>query len=164
MLYLVDASVIITAHNTYYGLSRVPEFWDWLRHNGEEGNIKLPKDIYEEVENGNDELADWMSEEENKTALQLVESHDPTHLQIILEQYGDNLSEDDLILMGKDPFLIAAALFEVDQRIVVTSEVHKRSVRGARRHIPNICEDVGVKWINPVQLLSDLNFSTSWNS
>jgi len=27
MLYLLDANVVITAHNTYYGLDAVPEFW-----------------------------------------------------------------------------------------------------------------------------------------
>ena len=34
MLYLLDANILITAANTYYGISRVPEFWSWLQHQG----------------------------------------------------------------------------------------------------------------------------------
>lgn len=29
MLYLLDANILITAANTYYGISQVPEFWSW---------------------------------------------------------------------------------------------------------------------------------------
>ncbi len=60
MLYLLDANALITAHNTWYGHKRVPEFWRWLIHHGEAGTIKLPQEIYAEVEAGNDELSSWM--------------------------------------------------------------------------------------------------------
>lgn len=69
MLYLIDASTLITAHNGYYAINRVPEFWTWLRHHGAAGQIKIPKEIYAEVEDGNDALADWAAEEESRNAL-----------------------------------------------------------------------------------------------
>ena len=34
MLYLLDASVLITAYNSYYPIDRVPEYWEWLVHMG----------------------------------------------------------------------------------------------------------------------------------
>jgi hypothetical protein len=34
MLYLLDANVLITAHNTYYAIDQVPEFWEWIAHQG----------------------------------------------------------------------------------------------------------------------------------
>jgi hypothetical protein len=34
MIYLLDANILITAANTYYGISRVPEFWSWLTASG----------------------------------------------------------------------------------------------------------------------------------
>lgn len=34
VLYLLDANILITAANTYYGITRVPEFWSWLEHQG----------------------------------------------------------------------------------------------------------------------------------
>ena len=42
MLYLLDANVPITANNTYYPIEQVPEFWGWLQHQGQQGNIKIP--------------------------------------------------------------------------------------------------------------------------
>jgi len=164
MIYLLDASVLITAHNGYYALNRVPEFWAWLIHHGEEGTLKLPADIYAEVEDGSDPLADWMADANSKDALRLTEEPDPAHLQQVLLCYGDELSEDDLITIGKDPFLIAAALSDVNERVVVTAEVSKPTRVGPRRHIPNVCTDCGVQWITPIELLAALNFTTGWNS
>lgn len=63
MLYLLDANILITAANTYYGITRVPEFWSWLEHQGSSGYIKIPLEIYEEVLEGRkegDELLDWV--------------------------------------------------------------------------------------------------------
>ncbi|MGC2371878.1 MAG: DUF4411 family protein, partial [Candidatus Sulfotelmatobacter sp.] len=63
MLYLLDANILITAANTYYGISRVPEFWSWLQHQGTSGHIKIPVEMYEEVLEGrkdDDELLDWV--------------------------------------------------------------------------------------------------------
>lgn len=31
MLYLLDANELITAHNLYYPIDVVPEFWEWLK-------------------------------------------------------------------------------------------------------------------------------------
>jgi hypothetical protein len=62
MLYLLDANISITAHNTYYPIDTVPEFWDWLQHQGERGNVKIPLEIMEEVKQGRkgDPLVDWI--------------------------------------------------------------------------------------------------------
>ena len=40
MLYLLDANILITAHNTYYPIDRVPEFWSLLQHQGAAGFVK----------------------------------------------------------------------------------------------------------------------------
>jgi hypothetical protein len=162
VLYLVDSSSLITAHNTYLALHRVPEFWDWLRHNGANGIVKLPKVIYEEVEDGNDELADWMGEQDSKDALLLDEAFDPAHVQTAMACYGGNLTEADLVTIGKDPFLVATALVDTVERCVVTAEVSKPGRTGPRRHLPNVCADCGVTSMTLVQILSALNFSTRW--
>lgn len=52
MLYLLDANVLIDANRDYYPLGRVDEFWEWLIHHGEQGNIKIPIEIYEELKAG----------------------------------------------------------------------------------------------------------------
>jgi len=49
VLYLLDANILITAANTYYGINQVPEFWAWLQHQGTSGHVKMPIETYEEV-------------------------------------------------------------------------------------------------------------------
>lgn len=64
MIYLLDASVLITANRQYYAIDRVPEFWGWLVYMGEMGNVKIPKEIYEEFKDGKDALSIWAREDE----------------------------------------------------------------------------------------------------
>lgn len=163
MLYLLDANALITAHNTWYGHKRVPEFWRWLIHHGNAGSVKMPAEIYAEVEGGNDELADWMHDAATKKALLLNEFSDPISVQSVLSCYGDLLTEADLITIGQDPFLIAAALGHSDRK-VITAEVSKPTRTGARRHVPDVCGDCGVNWMHPVGFIVELNFSTNWDS
>ncbi len=162
MLYLLDANALITAHNTWYGHKRVPEFWRWLIHHGEAGTVKMPPEIYAEVEGGTDELADWMHDAATKKALLLGEMSDPGAVQAVLGLYGDPLTEADLITIGQDPFLIAAALGHAD-RCVVTAEVSKPKRTGARRHVPDVCGDCDVSWMHPITFIADLDFSTDWD-
>lgn len=162
MLYLIDASVLITAHNSYLALHRVPEFWGWLLHHAEAGNVKIPRPIYEEIEDGTDSLGDWMKDQASKDALLFAEAADGAHVRQVMAQYGPDLTEADLITIGKDAFLIAAALPDINDRCVVTAEVSKPGRTGPRRHIPNVCGDCGVHWMTPVQFLTALDFTTGW--
>ena len=52
MLYLIDANVLITAHNLYYPVDAVSEFWGWLAYQAQNGAIKMPLEVFEEVKDG----------------------------------------------------------------------------------------------------------------
>jgi hypothetical protein len=162
VIHLLDASVLITAHNTYYGLARVPEYWEWLKHHGTAGSIKLHPENYAEVADGNDALAAWMKEAETKEALLLKDDLGDQHIQTVLARYGNPLSEADILTIGKDPFLIAAALASPADRCVVTAEVSRPGRVGANRHIPDVCHDCRVRCMTPIDLLNALNFTTGW--
>jgi hypothetical protein len=71
MLYLIDANVLITAHNLYYPVDAVPEFWSWLAHQAEQGAIKMPLEIFEEVKDGStDEEKDLLTTQVVEATLQ----------------------------------------------------------------------------------------------
>lgn len=163
MLYLLDANTLITAHRTWYALNRVPEFWRWILHHAEAGAVKMSSEIYAEVEGGTDELAAWMKDADHKKALRLTEAADLAKVQNVLAKYGDPLSEADLIKIGQDPFLIAAAIGHADRR-VVTAEVSRPGKQGANRKVPNVCDDCGVTWQSPVDFINELDFTTGWES
>lgn len=49
MLYLLDANVLIDANRDYYPLDRVPEFWEWLEHQGRAGAAAVCREISAEL-------------------------------------------------------------------------------------------------------------------
>jgi hypothetical protein len=65
-LYLLDANVLITAHNSYYPIEAVPEYWEWLIYMGTQGHVKMPFEIFEEVKDGpngdSDPLFAWLQQ------------------------------------------------------------------------------------------------------
>lgn len=163
MLHLLDANVLITANRLYYPLQRVPEFWDWLVHNGAAAQIKMPLEMTEEVTDGTDDLAEWLSNKDNLHALLLDEDTDIGLVQRVVDEgYAPDLSDVEIEKIGRDPFLIAAALRSPADRVVVTTEVPKPAAQRANRKIPDICDSFGIRWMDSFGLIRALNFSTSW--
>jgi Domain of unknown function (DUF4411) len=169
MLYLLDASVLITANNSYYPVDRVPEYWDWLRHMGQNGHVKIPIEIFEEIKDGpkdleKDQLFAWFREDVNKKALVLEEEVDLLSVQTVVSNgYAPDLSDDEIEYIGRDPFLVAYALAQPKSRCVVTVEVSKPSKKRQNRHLPDVCKDLGVRSCDPFAFAKNLSFSTKWN-
>ncbi len=171
MLYLLDANTLINAKNFYYPIERVPEFWGWLVHQGQLSNIKIPIEIYEEFKDTKskdgkkDELSLWADLLEVKEALLFAEEAEPDLVaRVTYEGYTPNPTDDDLMKMGRDPFLISYVLKDSKNRCVVTTEVSKPKRKGANRHIPDVCASLNVRCINNFQLIQELNFSTAWKN
>lgn len=165
MLYLLDANVLIDANRDYYPIERVPEFWDWMKHQGTTGRIKVPLEIYEEIRDGDDQLADWIKEGTVKAALVLQEEAQATLVaQVVNEAYAPDLADDEVQRLGRDPFLVAYALVAADARCIVTTEVSKPRRQRANRHLPDVCRTLGIDSCNTFELTRRLNFRTGWAS
>ena len=170
MLYLLDANTLIDAKRDYYPIERVPEFWEWLVHQGQQGSVKIPIEIYEEFsdtkdKDGNkDPLATWAEDPEVKDALLFDEEAEPDLVsRITYEGYVENPTDDELDRIGRDPFLISYALKDIENRCIVTTESSKPSRIGANRHVPDVCRDFGIRCISNFELIQELNFRTDWN-
>ncbi len=162
MLYLLDANVLIDAHNLHYPLDRVPEFWEWLFAHARKEKVKIPKTVYEEVLQGNnDDLTEWLTQ--NKETFLLKEEPDTDRVSRVLKEgYDLNApSEIDIEAIGNDYFLIALALTTSGQRCVVTNEASKPGKQGANRHIPDVCKILKVACINTPKFIKALDFKTS---
>lgn len=164
MLYLLDANVLIDANRDYYPIDRVPEFWEWLVYMGNRGSVKIPLEIYEEIKDGNDLLADWTKQSETEKALLLGEEVDIGLVSLVVNNgYAADLTDDEVETIGRDPFLVAHALRDKNSRCVVTTEVSKPSKQRANRHIPNVCDSFNIQWCNTFQFMRLLNFRTNWS-
>ncbi len=169
VLYLLDANVLIDANRDYYPIDRVPEFWDWLIVMGESGQIKVPQEIYEEIVAGKqtgtvkDTFREWL--EKNKNALLLNEDvREELVTRVTEEGYANDLSDDEIGKMGRDPFLIAYALADLGQRCVVSNEASKPRRSRANRHVPDVCRDFRVPCHNTFALIRALDFNTGWGA
>lgn len=169
MIYLLDANTLINAKNFYYPIKRVPEYWDWLVYQGQSGNIKIVTEIYDELKEKSskdgekDDLSIWAEMPEVKDALLFDEEADVDDVStIIYEGYVANPTDNDVVNMGQDPFLISYGLRDIENRIIVTAEVSKPKRKGANRHVPDVCNHFGIRCMNGHQMIRELDFSTSW--
>lgn len=164
MLYLLDANVLIDANRDYYPIDRVPEFWEWLIHVGTNGQVKIPRETFEEIKAGKDALAEWAKRSDVEAALLLEEEVDPAAVRHVLDHgYAANLNDVEVEEIGKDPFLIAHCLADREGRCVVSTESSRpRRVR-ANRHVPDVCNDLQVRYVHTFAFLRELDFTTSWN-
>lgn len=168
LLYLIDANVLITAHNTYYPIDRVPEFWEWLADKATSGDIKMPLETYEEAKSGGkdkdkDLLLAWLKDDEIKKALVFSEEVDVSIVQNVINSgYASDLTDEQIEFLGQDPFLIAYGLASPSDRVVVTTEVSAPSKKRQNRKIPDVCTTMGVQSCDTFQCLKALNFTTSW--
>ena len=165
MLHLLDANVLITANRDYYPLERVPEFWEWLVHHGANGRVKMPIEMVEEIREGTDYLAAWLSERDHLDALCFDEGADVDLVRrVINEGYAPDLADHEVEKIGRDPFLVSYALRSLAARCVVTTEVSRPGRQRANRHLPDVCRHLQVSCMDSFGLVKSLNFSTSWRA
>lgn len=163
MTYLLDANVLIDANRDYYPIERVPEFWEWLADMGFQGLVKVPQEIYEEIVLPSpirpDPLVDWLKSK--RELMVLSEDVDADLVTEVVETgYACDLTEEEVAKVGRDPFLVAHALADRRTRIIVTTENSKPSRIRANRHLPDVCDDLRVLWIDTFELIRRLNFRT----
>ncbi len=168
LLYLLDANVLVDADRDYYPINRIPEFWDWLAVMGELGRVKVPQEMYEEVvlppQRPPDALVAWSIA--NRDTIVLDE---PVVVELVArvtsQGYADDLTDEELEKIGRDPFLIAYALADTHgRRTVVTTEGSKPSRKRANRHLPDVSRDFDVPCINTFTLIQNLDFRTDWRT
>lgn len=172
MLFLLDANVLITAHDEYYPIDRIPQFWEWIIDNAKQDRIKIPFEMLAEVKAGqpnrkrrldHDELIRWLGIDDHEKVLLYNAS---ARRVLVNRVFSDGYeiahpSVDDLKKIRKDPLLIAYAL--ADPKIsVVTLEGKQENatdeMKRRKRKIPFVCRKLGVRCIDTFELIRELDF------
>jgi len=158
-LYLLDANVLIQAHELYYPVDRIPAFWAWLLDQARANAIKMPRVIFDEITPRPGPFATWLAQRHVRETLILNENIPVGVIRHVIDVgYAPDLTDVEIDVIGKDPFLVASALSSAD-RVVVTLEVSKPSKRRQNRKLPDVCLSCGVRSISPFELYRLLNFS-----
>ena len=152
MAYLLDANTLIQAKNEYYAFDLCPGFWDWLNQQSLAGNVFSVQAVKDELERGDDELAQWASD--RGTGFFLPPDKRTSGAMSAVSgwvQAGD--FRDDarrIFLGGADPWLIAHA--SAHGHTVVTHEVHQDGQK-SKVKIPTVCQALNVPCVRTFQML-----------
>lgn len=143
MAYLLDADTLIQAKDDYYAFDLCPGFWDWLDRQNAAGTMFSVQAVRDELERGNDELAQWAKyrgagfflpvDERTSGAMAAVSGW------VQAGEFRDDAKR--VFLAAADPWLIAHAL--AHGHTVVTHEVHVDGQKNKVK-IPTVCRALNV--------------------
>ncbi|MCV9388944.1 DUF4411 family protein [Reichenbachiella ulvae] len=157
--YCLDANVLIQAWQKYYSPQLCPEYWDNLNELGKAERIFIPNAVRDEIIRTEDDLSDWLKRssipikqitESVTIALQNIYTSDPKHKFLV-----DNTKARSLA----DPWIIAHSL--VEGATVVTKEEKVTQLNSKRIKIPNVCDNMNVRWINDFEFLKEVGIRFS---
>jgi predicted nucleic acid-binding protein len=158
-MYCLDTNVFIEAWNKYYSRDFCPDYWDILIELGKRKLIFIPKEVFNEIDSSKDELTKWLKESSipvhstddivTGNVTRIFEAN-PLHINLVQESKGKSLA---------DPWVIAHAM--KNKATVVTKESKIYSSNSNKIHIPDVCENMRVKWIDDYQMVKELGIKFS---
>ncbi len=154
-----DANVLIQAWQKYYNPKFCPDYWNILIELGKQEKIFIPELVYEEIARTEDDLSKWLKgskipidkiSESVTICLQNIYAPKPEHKKLVDNIRGRSLA---------DPWVIAHAMDK--NAIVVTKENKETALNSKRIRIPNVCDNMGIKWMDDFQLIEELDIKFS---
>jgi hypothetical protein len=158
-IYCLDANVLIQAWQKYYSPALCPDYWDRLNELGEQGIIFIPESVSEEILRTEDDLAIWLKNSKIPIRritgpvthfLQMIYAAHPNHKNLVDNTKGRSLA---------DPWIIAHSMTET--ATVVTKEEKVTAINSTRVKIPNVCDNMGVRWINDFEFIAEAGIQFS---
>ena len=152
--YCLDANVLIEAWRKYYSPDFCPDYWEVLKELGARQKIFLPELVYEEITRTEDDLSQWLKSSKipiRKTSesvircLQSIYAYNPLHKNLVDSVKGRSLA---------DPWVIAHAIDE--KATVVTKEEKITAINSTKIRIPNVCDNMNIRWINDFEFVAEL--------
>jgi len=158
-IFCLDTNVLIQAWQNYYSPLFCPDYWDILNQLGKKGSIFIPQAVYDEVERTDDELLEWL-----KSSSIPIKRMDGAVTNCLQEIYLKNELHKYLVDNTKqrslaDPWVIAHAIKE--KATVVTKDEKVTALNSKRIKIPNVCDNMGIRWINDFQFIKELDLKFS---
>ena len=157
--YCLDANFFIQAWNNYYSPEFCPAYWEVINNLAKQGVIFIASQVRDEIYKTDDKLKDWLKKsditvkpttEKVASCLKQIYAKDPKH-----QKLTDNTKNRSIA----DPWVIAHAMNE--NAIVVTKENKITEPSSKQVKIPNVCENMGVKWMNDFEFIRLMNIKFS---
>ena len=155
ILYCFDSGALITPHRYRYPIDMFPPLWDRLTETFCGGSVFLCEEAFDEIVDRGDELSGWMEERKNQNPLLVRETlNEIWQLGIKIALANPKMATSRSGEAAADPFVIAHA--KIAEATVVTEE--NISSNPNAQKLPNVCERMGVRWINFLQFMRNENY------
>jgi len=162
--YLIDANIFITASRTYYDFDFGNSFWDFLVDQGKKKNIASIDKVFDELNNGNDELNVWANNYFSNYFIDTTTDEVLEQYAILMQwvdkqrnQYTQNAIDEFMKENNADAWLISLALTDKDKYVIVTFEKENNQIK-RKIPIPNVCKAFNIKYCDLFQMLKKLKF------
>jgi hypothetical protein len=156
-MYLLDSNVFISAKNAHYGMDFAPGFWDWVEAAHAGGLVYSVEAVKDELEDGEDELADWVRERPSS----FFKAVDQAALDELKKLTAWVSGSSQYTPSAVATFLASADYFLVGQAKALgfTLVTHEMPAPAAKKRvlIPDACIGVTVAYCLPWKMLRDEN-------
>ena len=155
ILYCFDSGALITPHRDRYPIDMFPPLWDRLAETFRGDRVFLCKEAFDEIIEGGDELSGWIKERKNQNPLLVRQTlGEIVPLATEIAHANPKMATSRSGRSTADPFVIAHA--KIAGATVVTQESPSGNPDGQK--VPNVCERMGVRWINFLQFMRNENY------
>ena len=164
--YLIDSSVFIQAHRTYYAFGLCPGFWDSLVWHHSQGSVLSLDKVREEIGDEGDALAKWAATIIPASAFAASSGSEVILQYAEMQVWANSQAQYTAAARAEfasvaDAWLVAYA--KANDLTLVTQEVYAPNIK-ARIPIPNVCKAFDVNYTDSFTMLKNLNAQFKWNS
>ena len=138
--YIIDSNILISSSRRFYPFDIMPGFWRQFLEKID-GKVVLIDKVKEEIFSGNDQLSDWLRE--NQACFIQNVADNPRYSEAAKEEFA----------RVADSWICAHAL--AHKYVVVTEETYDPNSK-KRVKIPNICKDYEIEYIDMIRFFREI--------
>jgi hypothetical protein len=163
-IFVVDSNFFIQAHRVHYPLDVAVSFWGKVRQLANEGKIISIDKVKDELYDKNDALEVWcnanLADDFFKDTDEVMASYTRVAGWAVSKsaQYKPAALNEFLNANEADAFIIAFALHDNADRIIVTHEVAAPNAM-KKIKIPDACDALDVSYVNTMEMFRQLGES-----
>jgi hypothetical protein len=160
-IYVVDSNFFIQAHRVSYPLDVAFSFWNKVKQLAEEGKIISIDKVRNEIYDKNDALEEWCKANLPDDFFKESSEAMAAYGQVVdwaisrSSHYMPNALNEYLDADEADAFIVAYALADTNNRIVVTQEISEPN-RKNKIKIPEACNALNIQFVNTIDMFRQM--------
>ncbi|WP_223577866.1 DUF4411 family protein [Sphingobacterium sp. GVS05A] len=159
--YILDTNFFVQAHRMHYPFDVFPSFWSKIQELAVNGIIVSIDKVKHELGHNKDMLTDWVSNNLPDNFFQPSQVCIEAYSRIAnwafskSGHYKQAALNEFLDADEADAWLVAYALTDVNNRILITHEVSQPEAK-SRIKIPEPCNEFGVSFKNTIAMMREI--------